>query len=155
MVIFWFFGFILICLLSYLHFYKKNYANNQNEQIIALLKERNAKKHENILCTIFVGFSFKTEQFDIYITNNSIILIQSYASYFGKTQLTKRAETYLIIIKEEGFPINLFTNYLKVKSIKKEDTFVIVGDLYTKNPFFTKEFIYSLEATIKFSGIDI
>lgn len=148
-------GFIIFCLLVFWNFYKKNYLDNQNKQIIDLLKAKKAKKYENILCSISIGLSITIEQFDVYTTNDSIVLIRSYANYIGNTQLKKRAETYLIIFKEEGFPIPLFTNYIRILSVEKSTDLVLIGDLYSKNSLFSKEFLYSLEAKIKIPGINI
>lgn len=144
------FVFVLFCAFAYLIFYKKNYADDQNKVIIEELLRKDAKKHENVLCTISISLSFTTEPFDVYKTNNSIVLIRAYSNLLNQKYLNKQAETYLIIIREEGFKVNLFTNYIKTKSIQKEDSVIIVtGDLYCKAPFSSSEFIYSSNAKIK------
>ncbi len=136
-------------LLTYLIFYKNNYADNQNERIIGLLTEKGAKKYENLYCSLTVLLSFNTEPYDVYRTENSIVLVKNYNALFGQKSLQKRAETYLVIIKEEGLPKELFTNYLIVDSReKKENSEIIKGDLYSKSPF-TKSFVYTANVSLR------
>lgn len=95
--------------------------------------------------------SIKSEPFDIYRTNHSIVLIRAYTNFVGQKRLNKQAETYLLIIKEEGLETTLFTNYIKVESLKEEKSnAIIAGDLYSKAPFSSSEFIYSSKVKIKF-----
>jgi hypothetical protein len=151
MSLFIFFTFILFCAFAYFKFYKNNYENDQNKIIVNQLLQKNVKKRSNFLCTISFGISFINEPFDIYKTTNSIVLIRYYSNLIGQQYLNKRAESYLIILNEiNDFKIELFTNYIKTESITEEkNVTLIVGELFSKSPFSSNEFIYTSKVKIK------
>lgn len=149
MVLIGFFVFILFCAFAYYYFYSKNYADNQNAIIIRELIQRGAKKTENVSCTISIGLSIKSEPFDIYQTNHSIVLIRSYINLIEQKRLNSQAETYLIIKNEEGFVPSLFSNYINVETFINENNHTIIkGDLYIKAPFSSSKFIYSCKIKV-------
>ncbi|PBQ30244.1 hypothetical protein CNR22_00205 [Sphingobacteriaceae bacterium] len=143
---------IIILLFLYLIHFKYNHADGQNRQIIDLLKTKQAQQQEKTLCKFSNMLIWTTNQFDIYDTKKSIVLVKSINNFVNQKNLMKRAENYLIIIEKEDMPLELFTNYIVPETILENNgEKTIEGTIHCKTIFFPRKFISSGKIKIKFN----